>query len=333
MATKEMLEYALKREYPDNKLEETDFEYKIKFSGKNSIVIGNPEGMNIEKIIESANINIDKDKDNIVVLGNIIGSTFSKNPLLTQDFGTDDKEKLKTYYRNIIEIKSYNDANIKFCNNKDKENVLFIMGNRELDLIKIKDLVKLKTGDYEKGEIDKYADNRNNATFEVESLKAFYPFWVKYYFKDSYTIPNEFKFIKRFKKIFKSIDAEMLLFTLFYELNDKKNKILDILTDLAISYFYKMGTIIEKYKRPSPPESLELTGDSELDKFNSLPNILDKLDYLAYFVFNYFSTNNELYELLKKADFIVQLKVSNSHYLLICLIKYHQLMYHYLYQK
>ena len=88
MENKDLLAYAFKREYPnpEDKFEET-FEYKIKFSGNNSIVIGNPEGMNIEKIIESANININKDKDNIVVLGNIIGSTFSKNPLLTQDFG------------------------------------------------------------------------------------------------------------------------------------------------------------------------------------------------------------------------------------------------------
>jgi hypothetical protein len=67
---------------------------------------------------------------------------------------------------------------------------------------------------------------------------------------------------------------------------------------------------------PQYNENLEILGENEIDKFISLPNILDKLDYLAFYVFNYFSNNDELNKLLKKADFIVQLKVSNSYYLL-----------------
>lgn len=308
--TKYMLDYALKREYPnpEDKFEET-FEYKIKFKGKNSMIIGNPEGMSIEHIIKKSNdsSNIDIEKDNIVVLGNIIGSTFSKNPLLTQDYGEDDSDKLKTYYSNIIKMKSHNNANIEFCN---KDNVTFIMGNRELDLIKIKDLVELKSGNYGENTIEKYLQIRNVAEFKIESLKAFYPFWVKYYFKDSYTIPDNFKFIKRFKKIFKSIDAEMLLFTLYYESNINNDALLDELTLLAISYFYNMKTEIEKHRESTESEP------STISTLGEFTTILDKLDYLAFYVFQYFSTKNELYNLIKKADFILQLKVSNSYYLL-----------------
>lgn len=307
---KDLLEYASKREYPDNKLENTDFEYKIKFTNKKSIVIGNPEGMDIKNIIKSADLQINKDEDNIVVLGNIVGSTFSKNPLLTKDFGEDDGEKLHTYYKRIIKNKSFNDANIKFCNHN---NVTFIMGNRELDLIKIKDLVKLKMPEmYGKDTIDDYVKNRGTIEFEVESIDAFYPFWVKYYFKDNYIMPSTFKFIKRFKKLFKSIDAEMLLFTLFYELN-KNDELLNQLTSLAISYFYKMTDAVNGVKEYTP---LEISGDDEKEKFKNLPSILDKLDYLAFYVFKYFSTNENLENLLTKADFILQLKVSNSYYLL-----------------
>ena len=51
-----------------------------------------------------------KPDDNIIVLGNIIGSTFSKNPIIKIIPGDDDKNKLLIYYSDIIENKSYNDA-------------------------------------------------------------------------------------------------------------------------------------------------------------------------------------------------------------------------------
>lgn len=333
MTNNDLQNYALEREYPKDRPE--TFEYKIKFAGKKSIVIGNPEGMSIENIIRTSDLSIDSNQDNIIILGNIIGSSFSKNPFLTVDFGEDDPDKLNTYYKNIIEKKSYNDANIEFCT---KQNVTFIMGNRELDLIKIKELVELENS-YNK----QYAEG-SKSKFKVESLNAFYPFWVKYYFKDPYKIPSEFKFIKRFKKLFKSIDAEMLLFTLFYEKNRNK-ELLDELTTLAIVYFYKMGAEVEKYNEQKKQEKGEVSNSNQEEntgaettegtegagageeteeteivkdnKYIKVPgkNILDKLDYLAYFVFKYFSDKQNFESLLKNAEFIVQLKVENSYYL------------------
>lgn len=313
--TNEIFKYAFKREYPiGDTLGENDFEYKIKFSGKKSIVIGNPEGLNINNIIKSSyDTKIDENKDNIILLGNIIGSTFSKNPFLTKDFGEDDPGKLKTYYRNIIDKKSYNDANIKFCL---KDNVSFIMGNRELDLIKIKDLVELETGSYGEGTVNEYVTNRTQTKFKISDISGFYPFWVKYYFTDPYKIPPEFRFIRRFKKLFKSIDAEMLLFTLFYE-KYRNDELLEDLTLLANSYFYGMVAVTQKTNYDEKLDILD--GDDEIAKFRKLPDILDRLDYLAYYVFRYFETelssDGKLYMLLNKADFILQLKVADSYYL------------------
>jgi len=305
-------EYNKKIDLEDFKKLKNDFDTKIKFAEKNTIIIGNPEGLDIINIINSCTGEIDSKKDNIVILGNIIDSSFSKNPQLSKDFGNDDVEKLFTYYRNIIEKKSYNDANIKFCNN---ENVTFIIGNREIDKIKIKDLVEL---DIDYNNIENYISNRETAVFKIVEINSFYPFWVKFYFKDSYKISKDFKFIRRFKKIFKAIDAEMLLFTLYYELNkDVKNseELLKQLTNLAIVYFYNM----DKYKDAKIDTKFKLLGDTEVDKFNSL-DIIDRLDYLAYYVFKYFytelSNKGNLYNLLKKAEFILTLKVSNKFYLL-----------------
>lgn len=311
--------YAYNKEY-NEKIEKTvfeeklknDFNTKIKFAEKNTIIIGNPEGLNIKNIINSCTKEIDLEKDNIVILGNIIDSSFSKNPQLSKDLGNDDVEKLFTYYRNIIEKKSYNDSNIDFCN---KENVTFIIGNREIDKIKIKDLVELNI---EYNTIDDYILNRETVVFKIEDISTFYPFWVKFYFKDSYKISKDFKFIRRFKKIFKAIDAEMLLFTIYYELNkNAKNseELLKELTNLAIIYFYKM----KNYESGKIDTKFKLLGDTEVDKFNSL-DIIDRLDYLAYCVFKYFykklSNEGNLYKLLNKAEFILTLKVSDKYYLL-----------------
>jgi hypothetical protein len=339
--------YAYSEEYKEKigseefeKKLQNDFDTKIKFTEKNSIIIGNPEGLDIKNIITSSTKDIDIKKDNIVILGNIVDSTFSKNPQLSKDLGNDDTEKLQIYYRNIIEKKSYNNANIEFCNN---ENVIFIIGNREIDKIKIKDLVELnetkepdetkepnetkeptkikktkETNEIKYTSIEDYIENRKIYAFKIDDMSSFYPFWVKFYFKDSYKISTDFKFIRRFKKIFKAIDAEMLLFTIYYELykdSKNQNELLKELTNLAIIYFYKM----KNYEKEKIDIKFKLSGDNEFDKFISL-NIIDKLDYLAYCVFKYFyeqlSTDGNLYKLLKKADFILTLKANKEYYLL-----------------
>ena len=176
----EYKDYDIKYEELKDKLD--DKELKIKFNGKNTFVIGNPEGMNIKEIIK----NKYKQDDNIIVLGNIIGSTFSKNPIIKIIPGDDDKNKLLIYYSDIIENKSYNDANIKLCN---KPNIIFLMGNKEIDLIKIKKLVSLDGTTY--GDFNKYLEDREKVNFEVDNMKSFYPFWVKYYYRDSYQMPKK----------------------------------------------------------------------------------------------------------------------------------------------
>jgi hypothetical protein len=313
--------YAYQQEYKDyetayDKLSEKidDIELKIKFGGKNTIIIGNPEGLKIEDIIKMSKA--EPKEYNIIVLGNIIGSTFSKNPIISFIPGETDKDKLFTYYKNIIQNKSYNDANIKFC---IQDNVTFVMGNREIDLIKIKKLVKLDDGK-KYGDFNDYLKDRTEVNFEVDNMQSFYPFWIKYYFRDSYQMPKEnFIFIRRFKKIFKSIDAEMLLFTIYYEIN-KEKKNLDELTNLAIIYFYKMKDIVVAPSTSSPSTSSPSTSSpikyesAQNQTFESLP-MLEKLDYLAYYLFNYFSYNSDIDTLLTKAEFIFPLKVNKSYYL------------------
>ena len=277
-------------------------EYGIKIGDKNLIVIGNPEGLNIRDIINKLNTNttINGKEQDILVLGNIIGSTFSKNPDISKFDGEGEGDKLHEYYKNIIINKSFNDENINFCN---KDNVTFIMGNRELDLIKIKKLVKLNDQKSYKKDIKKYLEVREEFKFEIESISSFYPFWVKYYFKDNNKIPPYLKFLDRFKKIFKSIDAEMLLFTIYYEFNKKNTTLLEELSNLAILYFYNM--------KQSTTTDYETSEDLE---FNSLLP-LEKLDFLAYYLFAYFSDNTKLDELLNKAEFILPLKTDNNYYL------------------
>ena len=350
MPSQDIYLYAYKREYNDDITYEDlqkkfidNWDLKIKFGGKKTMILSNLEGLDIKDIIKNTKLQIKPEEVNIIVLGNIIDSTFSKNPILTKDFGENDEEKLLTYYKNIIEKKSYNISNIDFCT---KDNVLFIFGNREIDKIKIKDLVELESPS-EYGGIKEYAESRSDITFKNENINSFYPFWVKYYFKESYMndkvnkeIFNKYKFLKRFKKIFKSIDAEMLLFTIYFEINGRKEKLVKELSDLAISYFYKMtdnikqvnttsGSVVAPVPAAAPIdmdkiyENIELVGENDEDKFMNLPYILDKLDYLAYCLFKYFSETlgsdekkGALRKLLSKGEFIIPLKVSNNYYLM-----------------
>jgi hypothetical protein len=308
-----MRDYGTQIEYAE--LEEkikNNFEFKIKFDKKKTIVIGNPEGLDIVNIIKKSGGNIDLDNDNIIVLGNITDSTFSKNPILEKEIGEDDQTKLQSYYKRIIENKSFNSANTEFCT---KDNVLFIFGNREIDKIKIKQLVELESDNY--NSIDEYIEkkNKDKYNFKIKNINSFYPFWVKYYFTDPYKIPTDYKFLRRFKKIFKAIDAEMLLFTIYYELNEKNAEILDELSKLAISYFYQITELVKpgKVKKPT-----ELTGDDPTRKFINLET-LEKLDYLAYFLFKYFyeqlSKEGNLYNLLLKGEFVFTLKVNDKYYI------------------
>jgi len=294
-----------------------NFANKIKYDGKETRVIGNAEGMSIrELLLRNVERDINYNDMYYIILGNITDSTFSVMPLLPNVESGKIEDAYKSYYRNVIINKSFNDANINFCN---EDNVLFIIGNREIDKIKIHSLSHLNDNSgIAKDYNNPTGDNFNYLTVELYkkiqsfnfSIKPnnFYPFWVKYYFTidDKYKIKLEYKFLKQFQKIFKSIDAEMLLFTIPYEIFFKKDEnILEQLANLAFLYFHTLNNLNSKSFVPNVNRT----------KFVELNNY-EQLDFLAFFTLGYFrnvlSEGKKLHTLLLKAEFIKEVQIHTN---------------------
>ena len=238
----------------------------------NCKIISDPEGYDIKQLSQ----NNEKTIDTIIILGDLLDSTF----VLPPNFDNLDNLDIQSKINNIYKPKSYNIRNLAFVNNNN--NIVAALGNRDLNKLKLRKLLEFKYKTNESlfqfeiinktfvdlvNKLIEECNKENNNYWSISSLNdknMFSPFWKKerseFFIKTHFNTANNNKNINhfpnkcidRFDRIFGmdgtvgTMSAPNLLYTIPLELKELDFISFDVEKLIKLIENFKQNKLNEK---------------------------------------------------------------------------------------